>query len=471
VTNRFRLPQKTFHAGTLTYSLGGLFLLFFWLLWGDFCFSLMVVVWRSILPLQIRALDMPNWVIGVIAVSIPSILNVLLNPIISTASDRYRSRWGRRRPFMLIATPFIAIFLCLLGFSPDIGRWLHGSLVAQATGWSLGATTVGVIGFLLVLFYTADLFVGTVFWYFFNDVVPRAVMARFLGLFRMVGTGAGALYNYYIFPHALDHMRTIFIGVGVLYFVGFMMMCLIVKEGEYAPPKPREGSGRGLLAVIKGYVRGCTQQKLHKLLYLHIMFWAMASACRVFDVFLGLSLGLTLKDIGIIAAAVSVAAAVLTYPAGILADRFHPMRLMVWMKLSIVLVTPLNFVWLFTNYPASHNFWILVVLNVINLPLLLIYQASLMPLFMRLFPREQFGQFCSFIAICQAAIGALGGLLGGMFIDWMRVRFSSALFGPDFCYRLIPAWDLFFYGLGLLALALVYREWLRLGGDSIAQEP
>ncbi len=71
---------------------------------------------------------------------------------------------------MLIATPFIALFLCLLGFSPEIGSWLHGSLVAQATGWSLGATTVGVIGFLLVLFYTADLFVGTVFWYFFNDV-------------------------------------------------------------------------------------------------------------------------------------------------------------------------------------------------------------------------------------------------------------------------------------------------------------
>jgi H+/Cl- antiporter ClcA len=93
-----------------------------------------------------------------------------------------------------------------------------------------------------------------------------------------------------------------------------------------------------------------------------------------------------------------------------------------------------------------------------------------MPLYMRLFPREQFGQFCSFMVVCGAAIGAVGGLLGGMFIDWMRVRFSSAVYGPDFYYRLIPAWDLFFYGLGLIALALLYKEWLRLGGDSIPQE-
>jgi len=156
-----------------------------------------------------------------------------------------------------------------------------------------------------------------------------------------------------------------------------------------------------------------------------------------------LSLGLTLQDIGIIIAVVGVAATVPTYPAGILAHRFHPMRLMVWIKLAIVLVTPLNFVWRFTNCPPTLNFWILIVINVINLSLILVYQATLMPLFLRIFPRERVGQFCWFLAICQAAFGAVGGFFNGLFIDCARSRFPDALFGPNYCYRLIPALNFF----------------------------
>lgn len=32
---------KNYHCGTLTYTKAGLFVLFAWLLWGDFCFTLM----------------------------------------------------------------------------------------------------------------------------------------------------------------------------------------------------------------------------------------------------------------------------------------------------------------------------------------------------------------------------------------------------------------------------------------------
>ena len=34
------LSGKRWHVGTLTYTAGGLFALFFWLLWGDFALSL-----------------------------------------------------------------------------------------------------------------------------------------------------------------------------------------------------------------------------------------------------------------------------------------------------------------------------------------------------------------------------------------------------------------------------------------------
>jgi MFS family permease len=457
---------KLYCAGTLTYTAAGLASLAFWLLWGDFCITIMEVVWQSIVPLKIKELGAPNWIIGVIMVSIPQILNTVLNPIISTASDRHRGPWGRRRPFMMIATPFIGILLCVVGFSPDIGQWLHGAGLGRTTGWSLGAITVGVIGVAIFLFRIAELFISTLFYYFLNDVVPQVVMARFLALIRIVGTGGGALYSFFIYQHALTHMRVIFVAAGLLYFAGFTLMCLRVKEGEYPPPPPRPPDRRGPLGLVKTYARECLQQRLYILLYLHIMVWTLSTAVTVFNVFLNLSLGMTLQQLGTIAAAVGVASALLTYPAGVLADKFHPMRLMIWMKFSMVLVVPLNFIWLFTSYAPSVNFWILVGLNVVNLPLSLIYAALLMPLYMRLYPREQFGQFCSFMAICNASVGVLSGVLGGLFIDWMRRAWPDHIYGQDYCYRLLPSWTLFFTGLSLLMLALLYKEWRRLGAES-----
>lgn len=465
------VPPKLYRAGTLTYTTAGLVSLAFWLLWGDFCVTLMEVVWHSIVPLTIKELGAPNWAIGFIMVSIPQVLNTVLNPIISTASDRYRSPWGRRRPFLLIATPFIGILLCVVGFSPDIGKWIYEAGLGRATGWGLGAITVVVIGVTIFLFRIAELFISVLLYYFFNDVVPQVVMARFLALIRIVGTGGGALYNFFVYQHALTHMRVIFVAAGLLYFVGFTLMCLCVKEGEYPPPDPSLKKGMGLLATIKTYAGECLQKRLYILLYLHIVLWTLSGAVGVFNVFLNLSLGMTLQQLGMITGAVGVTSAVLTYPAGMLADRFHPMRLMIWMKFSMILLVPLNFIWLFTSYEPSVNFWILVGLNVVNLPLSLIYAALLMPLYMRLYPREQFGQFCSFMAICAAATGIFSSILGGMFIDWMRWAWPDDIYGKDFCYRLLPSWTLFFTGLSLLMLALLYKEWVRLGAeDYVAHE-
>ena len=162
-----------------------------------------------------------------------------MNPVISTYSDRYRSRFGRRIPFLFFATPFVTAALVLMAFSPEIGAWLHVALrplLGNLPAWSLAGAGVFAIALLMGIFKFFDMFINTVFWYFFNDVVPNAYMARFLGLFRVVGSLAGMLFNWFLFPVALTHFRWIFLGAAVLYFAGFMMMCWRVKEGKYPPP-------------------------------------------------------------------------------------------------------------------------------------------------------------------------------------------------------------------------------------------
>ena len=227
-------PSKTYHCGTLTYTKVGLAMLFGWLLWGDFCFTLMEQVVPSILPLKLKALGAPNWLMGVILTTAPGILNMTICPWVSFKSDRFRSKWGRRIPFIILTMPFLCVFLALLGWSDDICRLLQAwspSMREHAPA----TLTIGLISLFLIGFKFFDMFVNSVFWYLFNDVVPAQFLGRFMGAFKFVGIGAGAIYNWFIFKYAGTHMREIFTGVSLLYFVGFGMVCLFLKEGEYPP--------------------------------------------------------------------------------------------------------------------------------------------------------------------------------------------------------------------------------------------
>ncbi len=83
--------EDRFRCGTLLYTQASLFVLFSWLLWGDFCFSLMENIWPNVLPFILKAEGAPNLLLSLLVTTIPNAMNFVLNPIISTASDRYRS--------------------------------------------------------------------------------------------------------------------------------------------------------------------------------------------------------------------------------------------------------------------------------------------------------------------------------------------------------------------------------------------
>lgn len=189
-----------YKVGTLSYTKAGLVTLFAYLLWGDFCFTLMETVVPSVMPLKFSAIGAPNWALGLILTTIPNLMNMVINPFVSFRSDRFRSRWGRRIPFLAGATPFLTVFLILLGYSESIGRWIHAALM-KGSGSEL-TTVLFVIGTLVVCFQFFNLFITSVYYYLIHDVVSHAFLGRFLALFRMVGTLAGALFNYFVFQFA-----------------------------------------------------------------------------------------------------------------------------------------------------------------------------------------------------------------------------------------------------------------------------
>jgi len=148
-------PVKLYHAGTLRYTLRGLLILSVWLLWGDFAFSFFENIFGRILPFYLKDLHASNTLIGVMTGSIAGAVNILFLPNISQWSDHYRSRLGRRIPFLYVVTPLTVAALVAVGFAPAIAGWVQARVLVHFAPVVSGTALVLILLCALVVCYGA----------------------------------------------------------------------------------------------------------------------------------------------------------------------------------------------------------------------------------------------------------------------------------------------------------------------------
>ncbi|MGB8355385.1 MAG: MFS transporter [Chthoniobacteraceae bacterium] len=461
------VAPKTYQAGTLTYTKGALVILFGWLLWGDFCFILMETVVPGLMPLKFKALGAPNTIIALVITTIPGIINTILNPIISFRSDRYRSRWGRRIPFIVVTLPFLVLCLVGLAFGDRVGFWLHGCFAGLPGRFSPNAVAIALVGTVMALFSFFNTFVNSVFWYLFNDVVPEHLLARFMSWFRMVSMGSAGLYNLVLFKHAGTHSAEILTGVGALYFVGFGLMCLNVKEGQYPPPPEYVEGGTGIIAAIKTYCRECLGFSHYWFAFLASAGVAVAVSGSIFTIFFLQSIGLDFDMVGKLAFAGSVSGAISIPIFGWLADKFHPIRIVMAGVMLQILTSPIYLIWLFWQPSPSVVFYVLLASGIcLGGPIGAMISMMDPPLFMRIFPRERYGQFCSANSMIRSLCTIVAGMLVGGYLDVL-----TSFFGARTAYCCLPLWSLTAYAGVLFCVIKLYRSWMRYGGDEAYVPP
>ena len=457
---RGTVRDKTWKCGTLTYSKVGLMLLFTWLLWGDFCYTLMESVIPSVLPLKLKALGTPNWVMGMILTTGPSLVAMGVGPWVSFKSDRYRSRWGRRLPFIFMTMPFLCVFLALLGWSAEIARFLQ-AWSPSMRAFAPATLTIGLIAIFVLCFRFFDMFLNSVFWYLFNDVVPPAVLGRFMGAFRIVGTGAGALYNWFVFKYAGTHMREIFTGAALIYLIGFGMLCLLVKEGEYPPLEGETAKDNKGWGGFKTFFRESFSSRFYWYRFLATCAGTIGGGIAMFNVFFNQQMGLTLEQIGRSTAISQVVMMCAIFFLATFVDRWHPLRLTTYTGVFGMFGALGAGVWLFVTLPSNYYFWISLVESLSGTVLAVLWITARLPTEMRIFPQSRFGQFCSAQALLGNCCGAAASLLAGCFIDLMK----WFCHGSDFAYRCNFIWGGVFGVISTLFTIKLYREWHRLGGD------
>jgi MFS family permease len=460
------VPQKAYHCGTLTYSKMGLFAVFSWMLWGDFCFTLMEAVVPSVLPLKLKDLGCANWLIGMVMTTVPGILNMTVCPYISFQSDRYRSRWGRRIPFILGTMPFLCATLALIGWSDDIAGFLHAhSTFLQA--YAPATITILLIAVFIAMFQFFNMFVGSVFYYLFNDVIPPQFLARFTGAYKIVGIAAAAAYNYFIFQYAESHMREIFLGAGALYFIGFGMMCFMVKEGEYPPVEAEPSKKPGRMQGVREFFKESFTHKIYWLIFFFTTFGAVTGAINTFNVFFYKNMGLSLLQIGKMTAMMGIASLLAVYLASIYIDRWHPLRVTVYVVVFSVIGNLMNWKWVFISLPGDYFFWLTLGVGLITAFAGAIGAAGHMPLFYRVFPKSRFGQFCSAQSMVKSSFVLCAGIAAGLYIDGVKYLFG----GSDVAYRFIFVWQTLGSVASAILIIYAYREWYRLGGDAHFHPP
>lgn len=455
--------EKIYRAGTLTYTKAGLITLCTWLLWGDFFFTLFEDVLPKVLPLQLKGLGGKNWIIGLACTTIPAAMKLIVGPIISFRSDRCRTRWGRRRPFLIIGTPLTALSLLALGFVDQTAR-LFTSLTS---GLSESTAAICAVVLFVLAYNFFNSFIETTYKYLFNDVVPRQYLARVMAVFRFVALLAGSLFAGFIFPLANTHLREIYIGSAVLLLVMFGLMVLNVKEGEYPPPKPLQDQRTPWISGLHMYLRECFTSRLYWYYFLASALWALGFSITSFDYYWAQSLGANLNQYGKVTMITKWLTAVLILPSGVIADRVHPVRVMLVSKSILVLVMPFALVFLFYTELPHWSFVAWVTLQFVMVPMAALYKAAELPMAMRILPQDRYGQFFSAAEAVKAVALIIGGTLSGGFIDLMATMGKT----PFWEYRAVPLWAVSCYAVSLIFLWLLYRDLRRDPTSELAKLP
>ena len=442
---------KIWRAGTLTYTSIGLVFLLLWLLWGDLAWQMKERAVIGVAQVMVKSYGVSDLIYTLLVISLPNFTNIFLMPIVSYRSDRHRSKWGRRVPYLMMNTPIVMIGLIGLGFTNQIGELLHSGILP---GLDLNLCKFISFAFFWILLDLGTTLTNAIFMALSNDVVPPELIGRFVSIFRGASLMCAVIFNYFLFGYALEHVLIVFVGLAIFYGIGLFSMCLMVKEGEYPPVPVCEERAGGPISALFSYFKVCFKMPYYR--------WVIAaqtiSALSVlpincFVVIHAKQMGMDMGYFGKVGACVPLFAMLTSYPLGILADKFHPIRtgMLSMGALSIVLAV---------GGFLIHGETSFLVVYLIHGVLIMTFNTLTTSYGQRLFPRILYAQFNSALELCRALSTVVLSVLTGWFFDYTGVD-----------YRYMYTIGAVFGISGTLMYIKVYSYYKLYGGDQNYQAP
>lgn len=252
-----------------------------------------------------------------ITIGISAIAPIIIQPTVGIISDYTATRWGRRKPYILIGTVFDVLFL---------------------VGLATSNTFLAMVAFYFLLQVSSNFAQGP-----FQGYVPDLVPARqvglasgLMGLMLTLGSIAGVGVAT-IGPNFLSEPLAV-VGLGVVEAVTMVVLISTVHEGRKAPPRTRSW---GQLA-FSAWGRDILQQRdVLWLLLVRLLFLGAYNSTLIAIGYFRRSHGMSSTDAdGIVLLAtgiVGVSTALAAVPGGRLSDRFGR-RPVIWAAGAIAAV-------------------------------------------------------------------------------------------------------------------------------------
>ena len=186
---------------------------------GFFTVSLVWGIYNVKTPLYLKALGLPGVAVGSV-MTIDNIFAIVFLPIFGALSDRTRTRYGRRMPYLLVGIPLSAIAFLLVPFAQGSLPFLMMTIIAMNFFMSIyRAPTVALM----------------------PDVTPRPLRSKANGIINFMG-GAGSVVTFVASGFLLKVNEIYpFIAVSAIMIIVIILMYNLVREPEVVEDeKPAE---------------------------------------------------------------------------------------------------------------------------------------------------------------------------------------------------------------------------------------
>jgi len=353
---------------------------------GFFGISIIWPLFNSLIPPMLEDLGLSAVMVGFI-LTWDNIINMVLQPMIGGLSDNTRTRFGRRKPYLMVGAPIAALFFVLVPYS-------------RTNIWLIALTILGTnLGMALfrspTIAYLGDLFKPK------DRSKANGVINLMGGLGGAVALfGGGALYK-------LGVPLPFIVGAAVM-LLAILVILVAVREPQESDPSIKTESP-GLLASARRVISGTDRNPILLLTAIFCWFVGWNAMEAFFTIYARNVLGIDVGSGTQMLTAFAATLILFAIPSGLLATRYGR-------KPTILVGLSGMFAGLVAGFFIRDATWLLVTLALMGVFWALININSL-PMVYDLGDEGSIGVYTGLYYFASSAAAITGPILGGWLID------------------------------------------------------
>lgn len=231
-------------------------------------------------------------------------LNMFIQPIVGERSDHTRTRFGRRKPWMMVGAPLAAIFFIAV----PVMRSVVGIMFA-----------IFLTNFAMALFRSPTISL-------LGDIFPSHQRSTANGIINFMG-GLAAVAAYFIggLLYSLGRI-TPFVFGSILLLIAIAMVLFFIHEPETPQVSEKKEKGNGFIANLGEVLRSSDRSGLFILLAILCWFIGFNALETWISSFGKFTLGISAGRMSIFTSGMALLFVIFAVPSGLIATRFGRRR-------------------------------------------------------------------------------------------------------------------------------------------------